>query len=75
MTVAIAIEGTSLRIISAAGKKIDKWDSVNFDPRLMKDGLIADAGRMGQVIKEALKERKLSAKNVRWSLPSIGSLS
>ena len=75
MTVAITIDGNSLRIVSASGKKIDKWDGVSFDPHLVKEGLIADAARMGQVIKEALKERKLSTKNVRWSLPSIGSTS
>ncbi len=75
MTVAITIDGNSLRIVNASGKKIDKWDSVSFDQHLMKEGFIADTARMGETIKEALKERQLSTRNVRWSLPSIGSVS
>jgi len=75
MTVSISIDGNSLRILNASGKKVDKWDNVSFDSHLVKDGLITDAAQMGQTIKEALKERHLSTKNVRWSLPSIGSAS
>ena len=75
MTVSLSIEGNSLRIISSSGKKIDKWDSVSFSPELVREGVITDTTGMAQIIRETLKERKLSTKNVRWALPSIGSTS
>jgi hypothetical protein len=75
MTVSISIDGNSLRIVKSGGRKVDKWDSISFDPHLMREGLIADTARMAQVIKQSLKERQLSTRNVRWSLPSIGSTS
>jgi Tfp pilus assembly PilM family ATPase len=75
MTVALSIDGSGLRIVKSSGRKIEKWDTVGLEPQLIKEGLITDTARMGEIIKQALKERKLSAKNVRWSLPSIGSSS
>jgi len=72
MTVSVSIDGNSLRIVSSSGKKIDKWDSVDFEPKLMREGSIVDTAAMGKVLKEALTERKLSTNNVRWALPSVG---
>ncbi len=73
MTVSLSIDGNDLRIISSSGKKIDRWDSIGFPPNLMREGLITDNAGMAQFIKDALGERKLSPKNVRWAIPSIGS--
>ena len=73
MTVSVSIDGDSLRIVSSSGKKIEKWDSVSFDPRLVSEGLITDTTPMAVILKQALSEMKLSARNVRWALPSIGS--
>jgi hypothetical protein len=73
MTVALSIDGNGLRIVKSSGKKIEKWDTVGLEAQLLKEGLITDTARMAEIIKQALSERKLSAKNVRWSLPSIGS--
>lgn len=75
MGVSLGIDGNSLRIVSFSGKKIDKWDSVGFAPQLVKEGLISNIAEMAQIIKQALTERKLSPKNVRCSLSSIGSTS
>jgi hypothetical protein len=75
MTVALSIDGNGLRIVKSSGRKIEKWDTVGLEPQLIKEGLVTDTARMGEIINQALKERKLSAKNVRWSLPSIGSSS
>ncbi|MFC1892962.1 type IV pilus biogenesis protein PilM [Chloroflexota bacterium] len=75
MTVSLSFDGNSLRVVTAKGKKVEKWDSVSFDPSLFKEGVITDAARMAPIIKQALSEKKLSTKNVRWSLPSIGSSS
>jgi hypothetical protein len=75
MTVSLSFEGNSLRIISSSGRKIDKWGSVSFDPKLLREGVFTDVASMAQIIKQALNERKLSPKNVRWALPSIGSSS
>lgn len=73
MTVSLSFEGTNIRIVGSSGKKIEKWDSVSFNPQLFKEGSITDTKAMAQVIKQALSERKLSAKNVRWAIPSMGS--
>ncbi len=75
MTVSLSFEGNSLRITSSSGKKIEKWDSVSFDPQLVREGLITNPASLAQIIKQALGEGKLSTKNVRWSLPSVGSSS
>jgi type IV pilus assembly protein PilM len=75
MTVSLSIEGNNLRIVNSSGRKIDKWDSVGFDPQLVREGVITDTTRMAQVIKQALSESKLSTRNVRWAIPSIGSTS
>lgn len=75
MTVALSIDGNGLRIVKSSGKKIDKWDTVGLDSQLIREGLITDTTRMAEIMKQALSERKLSAKNVRWSLSSIGSSS
>ncbi len=75
MSVTLSIDGNSLRIVSSSGKKIDKWDIVAIEPHLVREGLITDAALMAQIIKQTLNERKLSTKNVRWALPSIGSSS
>ncbi len=72
MTVSLSIDGNSLRIVGSSGKKIEKWDSVDFEPKLIRDGSIVDVVAMAEVLKEALAERKLSTKNVRWTLPSVG---
>jgi hypothetical protein len=73
MTVSISLDGASIRIVGASGKKIEKWDSVSLDPQLVREGIITDTKAMAEVIKQALAERKLSAKNVRWAIPCIGA--
>lgn len=73
MTVSLSFDGASLRIVGSSGKKIEKWDSVSFEPQILKEGSITDAKAMAQVIKQALSEMKLSTKNVRWAIPSMGS--
>jgi Tfp pilus assembly PilM family ATPase len=75
MTVSLSFDGTNIRIVGSSGKKIEKWDSVSFDSKLLREGSITDTRGMAQVIKQALSERKLTTKNVRWALSSIGSSS
>ena len=55
MTVSLSVEGNNLRIVNSSGKKIDKWDSVSFDPQLLREGLITDTTQMAQTIKQALR--------------------
>ena len=75
MTVSLSIDGNSLRIVKSSGKKIDKWDTVGLDPKLVREGIITDTASMSEIVKRALSERKLSRRNIRWSLPSVGSSS
>jgi hypothetical protein len=75
MTVTLSIDGNSLRIVRSSGRKVDKWDTVSLDPQLVREGLITDTVRMAEIVKQALNERKLSKRNIRWSLSSIGSSS
>lgn len=75
MTISMSIEGNTLRIVSTAGKKIDKWDSISLPPELVREGLITETSQMANIVKQTITERKLSAKNVRWALPGIGTSS
>ncbi len=75
MSVSLSIDGNSIRIMSSSGRKIDKWGSVSFTPQFVREGVISNTVEMAEILKQALAETKISNKNVRCSLPSIGSTS
>ena len=71
----LSIEGTTLRILSADGDSVEAWDSVPFNPRFIRSGYVADPEGLGQVIKNALQERKLTKGKVVCALPAVGTTS
>ena len=75
MSTSLSIDGSSVRITGSSGRKIDKWNSVSFDPDFLREGTIFNTTEMAKIIKQALAEAKLSTKHIRCSLPSINSVS
>ena len=71
MSIALSIEGNSLRIVSYSGKKVEQWSSTSFEPGLVKECVITDIPGMARIIKQAVSEGKFSTKNARCSLSSI----
>ena len=73
--VSLSIEGTTLRIMSAVGSSVQTWDSVPFNPHFVRSGHVADAAGLGEVIKKALVERKLTKGKVVCAHPCVGTTS
>lgn len=71
----LSLEGTTLRILSANGDSVEAWDSVPFNPRFIRNGYVADPEGLGQVIKNALEERKLTKGKVVCALSAVGTTS
>jgi hypothetical protein len=73
---ALSIEGTDLRLVSFHKGAIQSWDSVSFDPQLLKMGQVGDAEGLGAVIKSALEEKKeVSKSQVVCSPPGLRAVS
>lgn len=71
----LSIEGTTLRLLSSNGDSVEAWDSVPFNPRFIRNGYVADPEGLGQVLKNALEERKLTKGKVVCALSAVGTTS
>ena len=49
-----SIEGTTLRLMASEGRRIHRWLSVPFNPRIVSNGRIEDPTSLSTVIKSAL---------------------
>jgi len=72
-SMALTIEGSSLRMLVYSGTKILSWYTAPISPRLLSEGTIASPEGIGEIIAETVGENKLPTKGVVASLPSIGS--
>lgn len=71
----LSIEGTTVRILSASGDKVEAWHSAPFNPRFVRGGFVADAPGLGEVIKTAREEKKFGKGTVVCALPAVGTTS
>lgn len=71
----LSIEGTTVRILSASGDKVEAWHSALFNPRFIRGGFVADAPGLGEVIKNALEEKKFGKGTVVCAFPAVGTTS
>lgn len=62
--VSVSIDGTCVRVLSASGDSVEKWDSIPFPSHFVASGGIADPTGLGRIIKDGLAERKLSGGKV-----------
>jgi hypothetical protein len=71
----LTIEGTNIRTVIYHKNAIESWNSIPFDPHLIKMGQVADAEGFGEVIKTALKDIEPSKCYVVCALPGLRSVS
>lgn len=72
--VAVSIEGTSIRILSAQGGVIDGWASVPFNPQFLRGGAVHDSHSLGQILRDALEKGHFKGK-LGTALTGLGSAS
>jgi type IV pilus assembly protein PilM len=73
--ISISIEGTDVRIVHSSGISVESWDSVAFDPQILKVGQIADPDGLGAVIRSALEGRDVLKSQVVCAMPGLRSVS
>jgi len=73
--ISLSIDGTSVRVLSASGDSVERWDNIPFPSELVGRGHIINPVGLGGVIKEALAERKLSKGKVVCALSATGAIS
>ena len=71
----LTIEGTNIRTVIYYKNAVESWNSVNFDPHLIKMGQVADPEGLGEVIKNAMKDIEPSKCYVVCALPGLRSVS
>ena len=73
--IALSIDGSELRLVSFYKDSIESWDSVPFDPQLLRMGQVADPEGLGNVIKGALEEIEASKSQIVCSPPGLRIIS
>jgi hypothetical protein len=73
--VTMSIEGTDLRLLFFSGKSVESWDSVAFNPQILKVGQVADPAGLAAVIKNAFEGRDVTKAQVVCALPGLRSVS
>ncbi|RLC71903.1 MAG: hypothetical protein DRI26_04160 [Chloroflexi bacterium] len=71
----LSLEGSTLRVLQARGRRITAWLSLPFNPAFLSGGFIADPTGMAEVIRNALIRKGLHARRVRAAFPGFQSLS
>lgn len=70
-TVAVSVEGSSLRVVSLADQKVAGWASIPLEPRLIRNGQIADPADFGAALDETFERLNLPRHRVAWALPGF----
>ena len=73
--VTLYIDDTSLRLLVAKGKQVEKWADLPLEPGLVKDGVVVDEVKVAAKIKQALKDQKVTAKKVIAGLSGLRCVS
>ena len=73
--VTLYIDDTSLRLLVAKGKQVEKWADLPLEPGLVRDGVVVDEVKVAAKIKQALKAQKVKARKVIAGLSGLCCLS
>ena len=73
--ISLSLEGATLRVLSASGDSVERWDSIPCPSELVGRGYIINPIGLGGVIKDALTERKLFKGKVVCALSAAGTIS
>ncbi len=73
--IALTIEGTTVRVLGSRGDSVEEWGSVPFNPRFVRNGHVADPEGLGEVIRNALANMKLTKGMCVCALSAVGSTS
>jgi len=57
-----------LRVLETRGRQVELWANIPFSPGFIKNGVVADAAGLGQVIGSTFKTAKLSRRKVMCAL-------
>ncbi|MBA7599180.1 hypothetical protein ES703_06207 [subsurface metagenome] len=73
--VTLSIEGTTLRILGSRGDSVDVWDIVPINPNFLKNGHVADAEGLGEVIRSIMTNMRLTTGTIMCAHSAMGSTS
>jgi len=73
--ISLSIEGTTVRVLSANGDSVEKWDSIPLPPEFIRHGYIVNPVKLGELLKGALEERKLFKGKVVCAHSAMGVIS
>ena len=73
MSVCMSIEGSTARLLTFSGKKINSWFDVELESRWTVGGIIAAPDELGKAIGDAMEGNKTPRKGVICALPSSGT--
>ena len=72
--VTLYIDDTSLRLLVAKGKRVEKWAQLPLEPGLVSGGAIVDEAEVAAKIKELLKDQGVKSKKVIAGLSGLHCL-
>jgi len=72
--VTLYIDDTSLRLLVARGKRVEKWARLPLEPGLVRDGVVVDEAKVATKIKELLNAQRVRTKNVIAGLSGLRCL-
>ncbi len=71
---AVSLEGNSLRLLSFWGGSLEYWGSMPFAPRFLRNGYVADAEGLGEMVISTLRSRSLLPARLFCSFPGLAAL-
>lgn len=67
-SIALSLEGWTLRLLETRGRQVLMWANIPVSPGLVKGGVVVDPEALGRVIGEAFKGGRLSRRKVLCAL-------
>ena len=74
-TITLDITSKDIRLMQIKGKRIDRWISAPIEQGLVKDGIVTDPGRLGEIIKSTMQSSNIEGKKVVASISGLYSVS
>lgn len=75
MNLALSIQGNTLRLLAVEGRQVIGWDSVFFNPSLLRLGHVAEAEQMAKVIRMAMENKHWRGGKVLAAIENFSSQS